>query len=125
MTRSFPGYPQYRLTAASEGGQAVLAVSGELDMATAEEFAVTVREQLAAGPLLLDLRDLSFMDSSVLRALDGLLREVEREGWSLAIQSDLHPNVRRLLEMTGMLATLPLQDGPARSAVRHADLPPP
>jgi anti-sigma B factor antagonist len=100
----------FSLTSARTDDQAVLSVSGEIDIATVGEFAAAAREQLAAGTLLLDLHGVTFMDSSGLRALIALLRECEQEGWSLMIGRDLHRNVRQLLEMTGMLGALPLQD---------------
>jgi anti-sigma B factor antagonist len=106
--------PPFTLTTSRNADQTVLSVSGEIDIATVDEFAAAAREQLATGPVLLDLHDLSFMDSSGLRALIGLLREGEQEGWSLAIGANLHGNIKRLLEMTGMLHELPLQQqGPA------------
>jgi anti-anti-sigma factor len=111
MTGTAPGLPRFGLTVTHGAPQAVLAVSGELDLATAGEFAAAVREQLARGSLTLDLRALSFMDSSGIRALDGLLRDAESEGRSLLIDGDLQQSVRKVLELTGMLATLPLVDG--------------
>lgn len=113
MARTVPEVPPFSVTVTRTGEQAVLAVTGELDLATVEAFANEVHQQLAEGPVLLDLRELSFMDSSGIRALDGLLRAVAREGWSLRVGSDLHDSVRRVLEITGMLAMLPFQEGQA------------
>jgi anti-anti-sigma factor len=118
MTGTVPDLPHYRLTATHADGQAVLAVSGELDLATVEEFGASVREHLAVGPVLLDLHELSFMDSSGVRVLNGLLRDAERENWSLVIQADLHDRVRQVLEMTGMLGMLPLRDSPTPQETR-------
>ena len=105
--------PELHVTARSGEGLTSLAVAGEMDVATAGDFAATVREHLAGGPVMLELRELRFMDSSGVRALDELLRDCEREGWSLRIRSDLTENVRRVLSLTGMLDGLPLQDPPA------------
>lgn len=106
-----PSLPQFSLTTTRTGSHAVVAVSGELDIATADQFAAGVREQLAAGAVLLDLHELSFMDSSGVKALDRLTREAAQEGWSLKIRAELHENVNKLLEITGMLGQLPFQDG--------------
>jgi anti-sigma B factor antagonist len=100
----------FSLSVSRTADQAVLSVSGEIDIATVGEFASAAREQLAGGPLLIDLHGVSFMDSSGLRALIGLLRECEQEGWTFVIGGDLHRNVKQLLEMTGMLAALPIQE---------------
>lgn len=108
-----PEPPELRLAATRSDGTTCLTVAGEMDLATVGEFAATVREHLSATPVLLDMHELTFMDSSGVRALDALVREVESEGWTLAIRSDLHRNVRRVLAMTAMLDTLPLQDPPS------------
>jgi anti-sigma B factor antagonist len=100
----------FSLASSRSNDQAVLSVSGEIDIATVGEFAAAAREQLAAGPLLLDLRGVSFMDSSGLRALIGLMRDCEQDGWSLTIGRELDRNVKQLFEITGMLSALPLQD---------------
>lgn len=111
--RGIPEPPDLHVSAHRGDGLTTLAVAGEMDVATADDFAATVREHLADGPVMLELRELSFMDSSGVRALDGLLRDVEREGWSLQIRSDLTENVRRLLSLTGLLDALPLRDPPS------------
>lgn len=111
--RESPEPPELEVTARRAAGLTSLAVAGEMDVATAGEFAATVREHLAGGPVVLELHELRFMDSSGVRALDGLLRDTEREGWSLRIRSDMHDNVRRVLALTGMLDALPLEDPPA------------
>jgi anti-anti-sigma factor len=102
--------PAFSVTVARGVEQTMISVSGEVDIATVGEFVSAARAQLAEGPVLLDLHDVSFMDSSGLRALIGLLRECEQEGWTLFIGRDLHRNVRQLLEMTGMLGALPVQE---------------
>jgi len=94
------------------GDWAVIAVTGELDLATVVDFAATVQAQLPDGPVLLDLSGLSFMDSSGVRILDTLLREVDRHQWTLTIGSELQPGVRQVLEMTGMLGCLPIDGAP-------------
>jgi anti-anti-sigma factor len=108
MMGTAAGLPRFSLTITRVGPPTVLAVSGELDLAKAQEFVAGVRERLAKGPLVLDLGELSFMDSSGVRALDELLREAGRDGHSLLIANDLQANVRKVLELTGMLAILPL-----------------
>jgi anti-anti-sigma factor len=108
MTRTTPELPSFRLTTDRSGGRCVIAAHGELDMASAPELTATVRSELAAMPVLLDLRELSFMDSSGVRALDGLVREAAKEGWTFTISPALQDQVRQVLGMTGMLETLPM-----------------
>jgi anti-anti-sigma factor len=116
--------PTFSLTTSRTAEQIVLSVSGEIDIATVEEFASAAREQLALGPVLLDFEGLSFMDSSGLRALIGLLRESEQNGWSLAIRANLHENIKRLLEMTGMLHELPLREERPPTSEQPKSAPP-
>lgn len=101
-------YPQHSLSKVGGEHHTILLLAGEIDIANADEVATAVREELAAGPVLLDLSGLSFIDSSGLRMLVELVRDAQESGWSLTIGGDLHPNVRRLLEITGMLEMLPL-----------------
>jgi anti-anti-sigma factor len=98
------------LTVAGESGERTLAAMGEIDLATADALAAALRDHLASGPVLLDLREVSFMDSSGVRALDALLRDVEREGWSLAVRPEMQRSVRMVFEMTGMIDALPLRE---------------
>jgi anti-sigma B factor antagonist len=99
-----------RLTVAGGSGERTVAAVGELDLATADAFAAALRDHLAGGPVLLDLREVSFMDSSGVRVLDALLRDVAREGWSLAVRPEMQNSVRMVLEMTGMIDALPLRE---------------
>ena len=104
-----PDQPDYAVAIDRDGGRTRVAVTGEIDLATSEAFKATTREQLAAGPVLLDLTGLAFMDSSGVRALDALLRDCDRHGWELRIDPGLRPAVEQVLRLTGMFGTLPLE----------------
>jgi anti-sigma B factor antagonist len=87
-------------------GRSVLAIGGEVDLATAPELRSAIEGALAsgAGELRLDLGGTSFMDSSGLHVLfDCHARAGER----LAIVCPPGP-VRRLFEITGFADRLPL-----------------
>ncbi|HEY5196174.1 MAG TPA: STAS domain-containing protein [Solirubrobacteraceae bacterium] len=107
-----PDQPALRLTVERSGERTVVGVAGELDIATADQFATGLREELASRPVLLELSELAFVDSSGLRAIDALLEAVDREGWTLRIGPDLAPGVRQVLEMTGMIELLPIENAP-------------
>ncbi len=95
-------------TRSSADGKRVTA-SGELDMATAERFVSALHSALAdGGAVTLDAAALSFLDSAGLRALDDVIREASRTGAAFSVLPDLRPAVRRTLELSGMLAVLPL-----------------
>ena len=88
-------------------------VVGELDLATSAAFEATLLEQLDAGPVRLDLRGLSFMDSTGIRILDALLRDLPMMGSTLLIDPQLQPSVRQVLALTGMIDALPFDDAAA------------
>ena len=96
----------FELVTEPQADRAVVHVSGELDIATAPDFETAVREQLAQGPVVLDLSGLDFMDSSGVRALDAVLRE---DG-SLVLRPELTELVRQVLDITGLLGELPFEE---------------
>jgi anti-sigma B factor antagonist len=60
----------FSVSTAEDDGRAVVVPRGELDIATAPELETVVRERLDAGQdVVVDLRELSFMDSTGLRVL--------------------------------------------------------
>ncbi len=93
---------------ATAGGEATVSVAGDLDLTSAEELDRVVRDQLGRTPLLLDLSGVTFIDSSGLRALDGLARHSRDTGAGLRIDPNLPDSVVQILELTGMLGILPI-----------------
>ena len=62
----------FSISTSDVDGRAVIIVRGELDLATAPDLEEIVTERLDAGQeVVLDLRELEFMDSSGLRVLVG------------------------------------------------------
>jgi len=110
VSRQAPQEPRFHVAVRDEGGGAVVALAGELDLATVADAAAAIREPLARGRVRLDLRELEFMDSSGVHMLDAVLRDADREGWTLHVDPAMRPPVRRLLEITGLLGVLPFAD---------------
>jgi anti-sigma B factor antagonist len=92
-------------------GWTIVSVAGELDLATAEEFSGAVRGALSSGAVVVELRELTFMDSAGVRALNTALREAAENGRELLVRKGMHPSVVQVLELTGMLGLLPMEDG--------------
>jgi anti-anti-sigma factor len=60
----------FSISMSDRDGRAIVLVRGELDLATAPDLEEVVAERLDAGQeVVLDLRELEFMDSSGLRVL--------------------------------------------------------
>lgn len=82
-------------------GAVVLALSGEIDMATASEFRTAVAGALQERPrlLVLDLGAATFMDSSMLKELLRANADA-RAAECTVVLAGAQPAIRRLLELT-------------------------
>ena len=90
--------------------EAVVAVEGELDIATVPELQREI-EPLWARPLnclTLDLERVDFMDSSGLRALNELRTRAAESNVTFALFG-VQPTVRRVLDVTGMVSFFELR----------------
>jgi anti-anti-sigma factor len=83
-------------------GVALLLLRGELDFAAAAALRAQVAA-VAAMRLVIDLREVTFIDSSALRELLNARGELERHGGRLVL-SGVPVSVQRLLDMTGTAA---------------------
>jgi anti-sigma B factor antagonist len=105
---SDPGAAELEIDDVVEAGKHRLALTGELDLATADEFESAVRQICAdrAEELVLHLGGLVFMDSVGLRALMEAMSMCEQHGCSLRITHAREP-VKRLFDLTGVAEKLP------------------
>jgi anti-sigma B factor antagonist len=87
----------------------MLVLRGEFDLTGVQQFDDAAAAITPTGSLVLDLRDLSFMDSSGLGALMELYRRSVAEGWSLVLAAP-QPQVTRLLQITGVDTRLTVID---------------
>lgn len=86
----------------AESGRAVLAVGGEVDLATVERFRNALLEAQGSPRVVVDLSAVTFMDSSGLNALVAAYHRVPAGG-ELRV-TGLRTNVRKVFEITGLLA---------------------
>ena len=86
-----------------EAGVRVIAVAGELDIATAPKLCARLDASRAGRKprLLVDLTGVDFCDSTGLRALLGAASEVRAHGGRFAIVCPPSGDVARLLEVVG------------------------
>jgi anti-anti-sigma factor len=91
-----------------QDGSARLILSGELDIASAPEVDEAARAMLAQGAreLVVDLRGLTFVDSSGLRMLIILNDRAVAEGWSLGLLGPPEPALS-VFQITGADENLP------------------
>lgn len=94
-----------------KGETAVLALAGEFDLASEEEFRERVQEARRDGlrRIVLDLRLVTFIDSTGLRLVLAAWERSRNEGFELVLVRGSEA-VQRVLEMTGMEDVLPMVD---------------
>jgi anti-anti-sigma factor len=104
------------LTVASErhGDRQLLMLSGELDLTSAEQLTRALARACKgdADELVLDVGGLTFIDSTGLRAILNGKELCEESDCAFSLAPDeqkVLPQVRRLLEVTGLLSRLPFR----------------
>jgi anti-sigma B factor antagonist len=101
-----------------EGDHTLVRVSGDVDIATRPELAAELDEaRQGDGPILVDLTDVTFMDSTGLALMLALDRDARASGRPLAIACPEGP-VRLLFAVSGVESELPLY--PTRAAALAA-----
>jgi anti-anti-sigma factor len=105
--------PGLSVTSQAEGRRHTLVLAGELDLATAIELDARTEQACAsgAGELVLDLRELVFIDSSGLRAILRAQERCDSHRCELFLTPG-PPAVQRLFELTGLLERLPFLEPP-------------
>jgi anti-sigma B factor antagonist len=105
-----------------DGPYPVLKVDGEIDVFTAPLFKQAVVNLVAAGHrhLFLDLRGVSFMDSSGFGALLGATKRLRPEGGSLSLIG-CNRTIQRMLHLTRLDTILSMYESEeeAMAAVRE------
>jgi anti-sigma B factor antagonist len=105
------GVKPLTITAQSEADGVRVVFVGELDIGAAQEAEDTLRRVEGDAPptLTIDLRGLTFMDSTGLRMLVGADKRAQEEGRTLRIIRGPAP-VQRILDLTGLGDKLPIVD---------------
>jgi anti-anti-sigma factor len=103
----------------------VLAVSGELDIATVPALESAAHRELEInGPrLVLDLDGATFIDSTAYRLIEGLAERARREGGELTLVAGCYP-VQRLFQLLGAPRQVRLVPTVARAQIRLVDVAP-
>ena len=108
-------------------GYAIVAVAGEVDIATVSRLRESLFGLAASGrTLVVDLDQVSFIDSSGLAALVGAARRAAAHGASLQVVC-ARPQTRQLFRLTGLDSQLPLArtlDGALESLAAAGPRPP-
>ena len=103
-------------------GQALVAtMDGDLDLHTCPQFKEALTEALAKNTqvkhLVLDVRNLSFIDSSGLGVILGRYRDVQARGGKL-IFVKANPHIKRVLRLSGMHRIADFVESPTEALER-------
>jgi anti-anti-sigma factor len=86
----------------SDNGDACVVLSGDHDFDTVGQVRTELGRALSQErPIIVDLSEATFIDSTILLALIETNRVCERRGTTLTLRPGPHP-IRRLLELTGL-----------------------
>jgi anti-anti-sigma factor len=109
--------PSFDLRVVRHAARTHIAPCGELDIATAPQLEQAIDDATSDSldELVLDLRELTFMDSTGLRALAQANAKATGAGVTLSIWRGPR-QIERVLEISGLGTLLPLVDAPADAA---------
>jgi anti-sigma B factor antagonist len=112
MPGSLPTQNEFSVEVNLDERATVVTVTGELDLATSPELEAEL-ERTTTGPdlVILDLRGVSFMDSTGLSLLVKAQRRAQDAQQQLAVVKG-GAQVQRLLKLTGVADRLTLVDAP-------------
>jgi anti-sigma B factor antagonist len=107
--------PSFELDVRTEADRTHFVPRGELDLATSPELEDRVLAALraGAGPVVLDLRELTFMDSTGVRTIISAHQVAQETGAELrTVRPALDSVVWRVIEISGVDGALGLVDAP-------------
>jgi anti-anti-sigma factor len=109
---------QFRVEVRSEGRAAVIVVAGELDLATGPVLEDALQRVSDSGSelVVVDLRELEFMDSTGLSILVKAHQRTVEQGREFGLVRGPH-QVQRLLDLTGVAQRLTVLDTPEQFLV--------
>jgi anti-sigma B factor antagonist len=97
-----------------DDGVRVVAITGELDQATADQLRTPLKEMIEAGTgaVMIDMSDCGFIDSTGLGVIVEAWKELQAQNGDSAAISICCPaaEVRRLLEVTGLDQEIEIRD---------------
>lgn len=94
---------------AAADGNVRIDVKGELDLSTSPQLQDVLGREFDAGhSVLLDLSEVTFIDSTGLNVLVAALRSCEQNGCRLELGPHLPAQVSRVFKITGLDTVLPI-----------------
>jgi anti-sigma B factor antagonist len=96
------------------GGGVVVVASGEIDLATSPELRAALLDEQAQAPIVvLDLREVTFIDSSGLGVIVGQQKRSQEDGHNFSVAVQGASAVQRILDLSGLIKILDVIADPA------------
>jgi anti-sigma B factor antagonist len=107
-----PQRPEFEVTVSTDEGVRVVAVSGELDLDTIGELNEALAADGAIATTVIDLRGLTFIDSSGVSGVMAAARRAREAGGRIVCVPG-PTQIQRVFALTGVDTVLEWVDGPA------------
>jgi anti-anti-sigma factor len=96
---------------ARRDGAVIVAAAGEIDLSSTPELRAALYDPEAkAETVMLDLREVTFMDSSGLGIIVGQHKRAREEGFRFRVAVAGASEVERILELSGLVTVLDIVD---------------
>jgi anti-anti-sigma factor len=106
--------PLFNVRCEPREGAVVVVASGEIDLATSPQLReALLAPEAQASRIVLDLRAVSFIDSSGLGVIVGQQKRSQEDGHSFSVAVDGSSAVRRILDLSGLIKILDVVADPA------------
>jgi anti-sigma B factor antagonist len=103
-----------RLGTRFDGSTFIIAVAGELDLTNGGTLTAELQrsERTEADTVIVDMRELEFIDSTGVAILVSAWRRTAADGRRMEVVPSTHASVRRVFDLTGLNARLPVAAEP-------------
>jgi len=106
-----PAGEDFRISVRDDGGVPMVAVEGEVDVATAPSVRDELYRLIEAGAnrVVMDLSGMDFIDSTGLGVFVGALKRAREGGGGIELRG-LKPSARKVFEITGLDSAFTIAD---------------
>ena len=102
----------FKVHSEARDGAVVVVASGEIDLATSPELRSALTDH-EAPKLILDLRKVTFIDSSGLGVIVGQQKRSQEDGHTFSVAVEGASAVQRILDLSGLVKILDVVADPA------------
>jgi anti-anti-sigma factor len=114
MLAAVTAAPLFEVSHERREASVLVSARGEIDLVTSPELRAALLDERAQAPLVvLDLRDVTFIDSSGLGVIVGQQKRSQERGARFALAVGGSLPVQRILDLSGLVKVLDIVDDPS------------